>query len=703
MGMVSMKRFKDVKLGVKLIFSFLAVGVIPLGVLGLISINLSTKALEYAAFNQLEAVREIKKFQLESFFQERLGDIKVLANNPFTKDAVQALGQAFDSAGGAESNRFIGKTGEIYDAPNSYKQVHDLYFKIFKHYMEEYGYYDIFLLDPVHGDTYFTVTKEADFGQRAQGIDSSLRDVWQAAKNDKISISDMRTYAPSANAPAQFLAAPIKENGRIIGVLAFQLSIDAINKIMTERSGMGETGESYLVGPDKLMRSDSYLDPDNHTVTASFADPVKGKVDTQASRDVISGKTGKEIIIDYNGNPVLSAYTPIKVGDTNWGLLVEIDQAEAFSAIWSIKIDIAVIALIAGVLIVLIAVLIARSITIPIKKGVNMAQKMSEGDLTQRLDIDQEDEIGILAQALNMMCSNLGQMFHDIITDTQRLNTASTALSGISEQISSNAETTAGKSTNVASAAQAMNENITRVAASTEDITSNIQMIVSATEEMTATIQELSQNTATGNETTTRAVEKAQTVLEKVDALGAAARDINKVSDTISEISDQTNLLALNATIEAARAGEAGKGFAVVAGEIKALAQQTAQATEEISSKVSGVQATTTDSVDAIKSIVEIINEINSIVSSVAVAIEEQSATTQEIADNVSHAAQGLDSVNDSVNQTAGAAGEVANDIIDVSKSTDEMKTGSQKVMTSAGELSTLAGELKEMMERFKL
>lgn len=703
MGMVLMKRFKDIKLGIKLIYSFLAVGIIPLGVLGLISINLSTKALEHAAFNQLEAVREIKKFQIESFFQERISDIKVLANNPFTKHAAQDLAQAFNSAGGVQSNRFVGKTNEVYDAPDSYRKVHDRYFKIFKQYMEEYGYYDIFLLDPVHGDTYFTVTKEDDFGRRAQGIDSSLRDVWQAAKDDKISISDMRTYAPSANAPAQFLAAPIKENGNTIGILAFQLSIDAINKIMTERSGMGDTGESYLVGPDKLMRSDSYLDPDSHTVAASFADPVKGKVDTQASRDVLSGNTNKEIIIDYNGNTVLSAYTPIKVGDTNWGLLVEIDQAEAFSAIWSIKIDIAVIAAIAGALIVLIAVLLARSITVPIKKGVDMAQKMSKGDLTQRLDIAQEDEIGVLAKALNLMSSNLQQMFNDIMTETQTLNTASTELSSISEQISLNAETTAGKSTNVASAAQAMNDNITRVATSTENITSNIQMIVSATEEMTATIQELSHNTATGNETTSQAVEKANIVLEKVDALGAAAQDINKVSDTISEISEQTNLLALNATIEAARAGDAGKGFAVVAGEIKALAQQTAQATEEISAKVSGVQATTTDSVDAIKTIVEIINEINSIVSSVAVAIEEQSATTQEIADNVSHAAQGLDSVNESVNQTSSVAAEVASDISDVSKSTDEMKTGSQKVMTSAGELSTLAGELKQMMERFKI
>ncbi|NDY73341.1 methyl-accepting chemotaxis protein [Desulfobacter hydrogenophilus] len=698
-----MKRLKDINLSIKLICSFLAVGIIPLGVLGIISVNMSTKALEQKAVNQLEAVREIKKSQLDSFFLEKIGDIKVLANNPFTKSAAKALEQAFNSAGGVQSNRFAGKTGELYNAPDSYKQVHDIYFKIFKHYMEQYGYYDIFLLDPLHGDTYFTVTKEADFGQRVQGIDSSLRDVWQAAKNDKISISDMRTYGPSANAPAQFLAAPIKENGKTISILAFQLSIDAINKIMTERSGMGTTGESYLVGQDKLMRSDSYLDPDNHTVVASFADPVRGKVDTQASSDVLSGKTGKKIIIDYNGNPVLSAYTPIELGDTSWGLLVEIDEAEAFSSIRSIKINIAIIALISIVLIVLIAIFMARSITTPIKKGVNMARKMSDGDLTQTLDIDQKDEIGILAQALNMMSSNLQQMFNDIMTGTQTLTTASTELSAISEQMSSNAETTAEKSTNVTSAAREMNKKITRVATSTEEITSNIQIIVSATEEMTATIQELSKNTSTGNETTARAVEKTKTVLDKVDALSAAAQDINKVSDTISDISEQTNLLALNATIEAARAGEAGKGFAVVAGEIKALAQQTAQATEEISSKISGVQATTDDSVEVIKSIVEIINEIDSIVSSVAVAIEEQSATTQEIANNVSHAAQGLDSVNESVNQASGVAGEVAKDISDVSKATNEMKTGSQQVMTSAGELSNLAGELKEMMNRFKI
>ncbi|WP_321491761.1 methyl-accepting chemotaxis protein [uncultured Desulfobacter sp.] len=698
-----MKWFKNIKIGVKLICSFLAVGILPLGCLGLVSLNLSTKALERTAFNQLEAVREIKKFQLESYFQERLDDIKVLANCPFTKSAAKALEQAFNSAGGVQSHRFVGKAGGVYDAPDSYRKVHDIYFEIFKHYMEQYGYYDIFLLDPVYGDTYFTVTKEADFGQRAQGIDSSLRDVWRAAKNSRITISDIRTYEPSANAPAQFLAAPIIDNGKTISILAFQLSIDAINRIMTERSGMGESGESYLVGQDKLMRSDSYLDPDNHTVAASFANPAKGKVDTEASGSVLNGKTENKIVIDYNGNPVLSAFTPIKVGETIWGLLVEIDKAEAFRPILSIKINIGIIALISIILIVLAALFMARSITIPIKKGVVMAMKMSDGDLTQLIDIERKDEVGMLVQALNRMSSHLRQMFNDIITGTQTLTTASAELSAISGQISSNAQTTADKSTGVTLAAREMNGNINRVARATEETTANIQMIVSATEEMTATIQELSKNISTGNATTSRAVEKAKTVLDKVDVLGATAVDISKVSDTISEISEQTNLLALNATIEAARAGEAGKGFAVVAAEIKALAQQTAQATEEISSKISSVQTTTEDSVEAIKAIVDLINEINTIVSSVAVAIEEQFATTQEIANNVNHAAQGLDSVNESIGQVSGVANEVTEEISDVSRATDEMKTGSRQVMTSAQKLLNLAEELKNMMNRFKI
>ena len=109
-----------------------------------------------------------------------------------------------------------------------------------------------------------------------------------------------------------------------------QISLEAINAIMQQREGMGRTGETYLVGPDKLMRSDSFLDPANHSVKASFANPGRGKVDTDASRNALAGQSGSAILIDYNGNPVLSAYAPLKVGETTWAVIAEIDEAEAF-------------------------------------------------------------------------------------------------------------------------------------------------------------------------------------------------------------------------------------------------------------------------------------------------------------------------------------------------------------------------------------
>ena len=331
-----------------------------------------------------------------------------------------------------------------------------------------------------------------------------------------------------------------------------------------------------------------------------------------------------------------------------------------------------------------------------------IADSIAKGDLTVKFNTNGKKTTGVY-DSMKDMAENLRHMFTDIQGGVQTLTSSSTELSAISEQMASGSKQSSEKANSVASAAEEMSTSMNSVAAATEQTTANLQMIVAATEEMSVTINEIAKQTATGSQTTTQAVEKATHVSQRIDSLGRSALEISKVTETISDISAQTNLLALNATIEAARAGEAGKGFAVVAGEIKALAQQTADATREIGSRIGDVQANTQESVSAIESIVETINEINAIVTSVASAIEEQSATTQEISNNVSQAAAGVQEVNENINQTSAVAGEVNKNIHMVSQAADETNTGSLQVNSSANELSKLAESLNEMVSRFKL
>lgn len=329
-----------------------------------------------------------------------------------------------------------------------------------------------------------------------------------------------------------------------------------------------------------------------------------------------------------------------------------------------------------------------------------IADSIAGGNL--KISFDDQKNHGVYA-SMKRMTENLSGMFADINSGVGTLTSSATELSSISEQMAAGAEETSERSNSAAAASEEMSVNMNSVAAATEQTTANIQMIVAAAEEMTSTINEIAGNTAKGGETTSQAVTKAGFVSEKVDALGRAAGEISKVTETIADISEQTNLLALNATIEAARAGDAGKGFAVVAGEIKALAQQTADATKDISAKIAGVQATTEESVSAIESIVGVINEINEIVSTVATAIEEQSATTQEISNNVSQAAVGVQDVNDNVNQASSVVGEVNQDISQMNQSAGDMKEGAVQVKSRSVELSELAGNLNEMMGRFTI
>ncbi len=368
------------------------------------------------------------------------------------------------------------------------------------------------------------------------------------------------------------------------------------------------------------------------------------------------------------------------------------------------KISIALlIGLSAIILGMLLAWVITKSITKPITKAVEFAKTMSQGNLSQKLDITGKDEIAILAEALNGMTTNLNTMFRDIATEVNDLSGSSSMLSDISTEMLEGAEKTTTKANLVSEASETVNTNTTSIASTMEKAADQIGNIASTTEEMNATINEITTKTGEARQISDSAVKQAVNTTDKMEELNVAAIDIGNVIETITKISEQTNLLALNATIESARAGEAGKGFAVVASEIKSLALQTAGEASEISNKIEGMQSITKTAIVEINQITDIINQVNNIVTYIATAMDEQSKTTGDISENISSTSAGIQDMNEMMVKNSAVTGEIVQDISEVNIAAEEMTGSSSQVNTSASDLATLAERLKKMTEQFVL
>ena len=352
-----------------------------------------------------------------------------------------------------------------------------------------------------------------------------------------------------------------------------------------------------------------------------------------------------------------------------------------------------------------LTVFIAGGITTPLRRMIAMLKDIAEGegDLTRRIEDRSGTETQELAEWFNQFVGRVHSIIKDVAHNSSQVTGASRNLLALAGSLNSSSQTMTQTSNTVAASAEEMSANMNNVAASMEQFTVNIGTVATSSEEMSATIAEISASTGKAKEITGQAVAAAGKATSQVSELGAAAQDIGKVTEAISAISSQTNLLALNATIEAARAGDAGKGFAVVANEIKELAQQTAQATEEIRGKIQGIQHTTSQTVLEIGQISSVIGDVDAIVGSIAAAVEEQSTTTRDIAENVGQASTGVQQVNENVAQADTVIRGIARDVAAVSASAGEVAATARSMHENSETLAGLAGNLDGMVSRFKI
>lgn len=329
--------------------------------------------------------------------------------------------------------------------------------------------------------------------------------------------------------------------------------------------------------------------------------------------------------------------------------------------------------------------------------------KGEERDLTIRLALERADEVGMLSNRFDLFIANLNDIISSIAGKTETIAASSSQVFVASEEIDEQSSDLHARSNSVAAAAEEMNASMHTVAAASEQASTNIAMVAEAAGQMQANISGVAQNCDKARRISTNAMTQVEQASGKVGNLGEAAKEISNVTQVITEIAEQTNLLALNATIEAARAGEAGKGFAVVAGEIKSLASQTADATQNIREKIEGIQSSTQETVDEVGNISRVISEVDEIVNGIVLAIEDQSATATEVATNIEQASIGIAEVNENVAQSSQVASEIAVDISQVDGIAGDMSDQAGNMTQGAKDLDTLSMDLRNMIAVFRV
>ncbi len=431
---------------------------------------------------------------------------------------------------------------------SGYNEVHQRYHPTIRKYLQKFNYYDIFLVDINTGHIVYSVFKELDFATSLETgpyRETNFAEVFRQAKNitkkDSYALVDYKTYAPSYNSPASFIASPIWKGNKKIGVAIFQMPLDTINGIMLEREGMGESTETYVVGQDKLLRSDSFHESKKYNVVDSFKNSTTSTLNSESVDRALSGESGSALSKNYIGNEVISSFSPVKILNLNWAFIAEISSAEAFRP----AADLGIIMLIAMIITCFLNILCSYFFS----KGIIEQVSYISSEISSAMNN--------ISRSISSISEGSDQLSKLSFQTSSAVQDSSSSINEISRMVERNSDSTEKsslESTNSIDEAKKGKESINQMIYAISDIAETNSTMIS----------ELKSNSERYNKIT--------------DIIGM----IDDKTDVINDIVFQTKLLSFNASVEAARAGEHGKGFAVVAEEISNLASLSGQAAAEI-------------------------------------------------------------------------------------------------------------------------
>jgi methyl-accepting chemotaxis protein len=674
--------WKDLGLGRKLFLTFLLVGIVPIVVVGALSCRSSQKALTDQAYAGLAAIAEYKTQVLERWLQDRTSDIHAIPLTPFYVQAVKTLTGPDRVA--AEKAR-----AEVLHEFQINRKLH--------------GYYREMKLLDLQGNPLVSLQDIPDNEAGKswfQGALQGARRTVRGAGCQDLYISSIE-HCGELGLPSIHLAHVIRDRETFepIGMVAVDCDVDQLMAIIQNRVGMGETGESYLVGSDGKMRSNSLF--------AKTPTIFSKTIDSHGVREVFEkrqtergpGICGNGIHPNGDGVKVLSHNHYIAGLDL--ALMSEIPASEALAPVTG-QMRMTLVSLVLALLaVVTVATLMARSITRPILKTADMIDEMEKGHLRQRLGIDTGDEIGRMARTLDAFADSLE---HEVAANLEKLAGGDLTVSVtprdeqdvlrgsllkmtrdlnlVVGEIQASAEQIASGAAQVSDASQSLSQGATESAASMEQIAASMTEMAAQTRQNAENASQANQLSAGTREAATHGSGLMGDMVRAMEESNRSSQDISRINRVIDDIAFQTNLLALNAAVEAARAGQHGKGFAVVAEEVRNLAARSARAARETAELIESATAKVRNGSEvagqasaALQGILDAATKTTDLIAEIAAASGEQS--------------EGIGQVNQGLGQ--------------IDQVTQQNTANAEESAAAAEELAGQAERLREMLARFRL
>jgi methyl-accepting chemotaxis protein len=674
-----MKRVVAMGLRARLVISFVIVAVLPLALSGFFYFQKARTSLEEAEFKKLQLLWDSKRHELVSWFGGKVTDLVFLSRTVGIRSAVELLTRE-----GADADQVRWDTQALSAILGAYLEVNSV----------EQGLEDIALIDAKKGTVVFTQKALSDRGADLTSGTlkaTSLGRVWEAViRNRKPFVSDFSLYQPTGTLCAA-IGVPVfrLRSEELIGVLAVRINANEMNDILSMGEESGKTAAAYVVGGDGLMRSQSRFEKE--------ATLLAKKVDTEPVRQALEGKKGRFIGKGYQGERGISYAGLVGMNnhkdfgtDFDWVMVMEVGEAEAFSPVMSMAYWSIGVTLVASVLVALIAFFLARGIARPITAMAAVAREVSQGNLNvEILELKRNDEVGALAESFRQMAENLRSQITRLIEGASILGTEAHEISAAAARMSSS----------IAQTSAAVAETSTTV--------EELKQAAKLSSEKSRTVAEAAQRAVgvseLGRKATEETVARMSLISDQIESVGETvvklreqSQAIENIIATVQDLADQSNLLAVNASIEAARAGEQGKGFAVVAHEIKSLAEQSREATEQVRTILADTQKW-------VNSVVKATEEGARAVHAGVGQSVKAGESLETLSHSVLESSQAASLIQATSEQQAAGVDQVSVAMASIDQAVREIASGSDQLRESVARLEYLGKNIKELVDQYRV